>query len=186
MKFIKLDKIDAGKFIHRYNLEYEANDGTKKTYEMISRNPDMKDFIDLQNNKPDAVVLIMHNKDNSKLLVNREFRMATGKFVYNFPAGLIDPGETYDISARRELKEETGLELVTITDTLPLCYSSIGFSNETNITVIGIADGTITGSDSVLEEIEAKWYSKNELKELLKSEPFAPKCQAYCYLWANS
>ena len=32
--------------------------------------------------------------------------MAVGGWVYNFPAGLIDPGETPEVSAARELKEE--------------------------------------------------------------------------------
>lgn len=35
--------------------------------------------------------------------------MATGEWVYNFPAGLIDAGEEPQQSAKRELWEETVL-----------------------------------------------------------------------------
>jgi 8-oxo-dGTP pyrophosphatase MutT (NUDIX family) len=65
-----------------------------------------------------------------------------GNWVYNFPAGLIDPGETPEESAERELKEETGLDLVEITETMPLSYSAVGFSNESNLCLLGVAAGT--------------------------------------------
>ena len=44
--------------------------------------------------------------------------MACGDFVINFPAGLIDEGEEFQESAKRELKEETGLDLIEITDVM--------------------------------------------------------------------
>ena len=31
----------------------------------------------------------MHDESGEKILINREFRMATGRWVYNFPAGSI-------------------------------------------------------------------------------------------------
>ena len=40
------------------------------------------------------------------VLLQKEFRMATNNWVYNFPAGLIDEGETPEEAAIRELKEE--------------------------------------------------------------------------------
>ena len=44
--------------------------------------------------------------------------MSVGDYVYNFPAGLIDEGETPEVAAKRELKEETGLDLIVIEDKL--------------------------------------------------------------------
>jgi ADP-ribose pyrophosphatase len=104
--------------------------------------------------------------------------------VFNFPAGLIDPGETPEETARRELKEETGLDLVKISDILPLSYSAVGFSNETNLCVIGTADGTFQKSSSAAEEIEAAWYTKEEVRKLLRTELFAARTQSYSYLWS--
>ena len=69
----------------------------------------------------------MTDTKGEKLLLNKEYRMAVGDYVYNFPAGLIDAGETAEVAAARELKEETGLQLVSIKDTLFDSYSAIGF-----------------------------------------------------------
>ena len=92
MKFEYLEKKEQGKFITRYDLHYRTEDDKEKTYEIISRNPDLKGFDDIHNKKPDAVVLIMHDMSGEKILISKEFRMAPGAWVYNFPAGLIDPG----------------------------------------------------------------------------------------------
>ena len=61
----------------------------------------------------------------------------------------------------------------------------MGFSNETNITVIGKARGEFCESTSTYEEIEARWYTKEEIKELLKTEKFAARTQAYCYMFCR-
>ena len=152
---------------------------------MISRNPDISTLSELQAKPPDSDVLIMHDEKNEKILLNKEFRLALGDWVYNFPAGLIDEGEEPIESARRELKEETGLDLLTVNDILPLSYSAIGFAIETNLCIVGVADGTFSKSSSTVEEIKAGWYTKDEVKKLLKTELFAARTQSYCYLWSK-
>lgn len=185
MKLNTITKIHSGNFITRYDLTYTTSDQKTKIYEMISRNPAIRTPEDLHNSHIDAVVLIMHDNTGEKILLNREFRLAAGECVYNFPAGLIDPGETPESSARRELKEETGLDLLKITDFIPDSYSAVGFSNEKNVCIVGTAGGEFAPSSSTLEEIEANWYSKAEIRQLLKTEPFAARTQAYCYLWSK-
>ena len=110
MKFEKLEKKEEGKFITRYDLTYRLENGEEKVYEIISREKDLTGLQDLQKDQPDSVVLIMEDESGERLLLAREFRMAIGAWVYNFPAGLIDPGETVEEAAARELREETGLE----------------------------------------------------------------------------
>jgi len=185
MKFISVKKIHSGNFITRYDLEYETVDNKTKIYEMISRKKNLQKLDDIKNAAVDAVVLIIHNKEKDKLLLNKEFRLAVGEWVYNFPAGLIDEGEMPEESAKRELREETGLNLVSIDDIIGESYSAVGFSNEKNVCIVGTAEGEIRESDSTFEEIEAGWYTKEEVKELLKKEKFAARTQAYCYLWSR-
>lgn len=184
MKLKQISKVLESKFITRYNLVYETVDEQEKVYEMISRNKNIQTLEQLQNHKPDAVVLILHNEEKDKILLNKEYRMAVGNWVYNFPAGLIDPGEEPEQSAKRELKEETGLDLVEIKDILFNSYSAVGFSNEVNVCIVGTAKGNFEQSSSVFEEIEAGWYTKEQIRELLKDKEFAARTQAYCYAWA--
>lgn len=83
----------------------------------------------------------MTDTKGEKLLLNKEYRMAVGDYVYNFPAGLIDAGETAEVAAARELKEETGLELVSIKDTLFDSYSAIGFLMRlTGLLLVGLME----------------------------------------------
>jgi ADP-ribose pyrophosphatase len=183
--FKGINKRESGKFITRYDVEYETVDGIVKNYEMISRNSDIRDFEDLHGKEADAVVIIATDEADERILIDKEFRLAPGQWVYNFPAGLIDPGETPAIAAKRELMEETGLELYQVTDTIGTSYSAVGFSNETNMCVVGKARGEFKPSTSTLEEIEPGWYTKEQVRQLLKTEKFAARTQAFCYVWSR-
>ena len=186
MKYLGIRRIHSGRFIARYDVDYITAEGKPKTYEIISRNPDLHTLEDLQNRKPDSVVMILTDPDGERILIRREYRMAMAQWIYNFPAGLIDPGETPEESARRELWEETGLRLTRIDDVLDNSYSAVGFSNERNICVFGAAKGEFRKSTSDAEEIIPGWYTKEEIRKLLRTEPFAARTQAYCYAWAMS
>ena len=185
MVFKGIRKIHEGRFITRYDVDYLTAGGHEKTYEIVSRRRDLQTLEALQNKTPDSVILILTDESGGRILLNREYRMAMAQWIYNFPAGLIDPGETPEESARRELREETGLSLIRIDDTLDNSYSAIGFSNERNITIFGAAAGDFRESTSDAEEIVPGWYTREEIRALLRKEPFAARTQAYCYAWAN-
>ena len=186
MKFKSIEKIHSGKFITRYDIHYETESGKAITYEMISREPDVQSIEEMRSHRTNAVVLVMHDESKEHILLCKEFRMAVGEKVVNFPAGLIDEGETVEQAAVRELREETGLTLINIEDVWKESYSAIGFANELNVVVVGTANGTIQPSDSEREEIDAAWYSKDEVADLLKKERFAARTQAYCILWSRT
>ncbi len=46
--------------------------------------------------------------DNPQVLLIRQYRYATGGYLFEIPAGRLDPNEKPDDCARRELREETG------------------------------------------------------------------------------
>ena len=186
MEFIGIEKVFESRFITRYDLEYRTADGNIKRYEAVSRTPDLRCFEDLRDAPAQAVVLIMHDKSGEKILINKEFRMAIGDHAYNFPAGLIDPGEDYITAAARELSEETGLRLTKVKSVWPISYSAVGIMNERSIVVTGIAEGDFSPSTSAEEEIEAMWITRDEMKKMImENEHFAARTQAYCMCWAN-
>src|SRR5215470_11620788 len=61
----------------------------------------------------DAVLIVPLVLDGPepRLVLLREYRISLGQHIYAFPAGLAEPGESPEAVARRELQEETGLEV---------------------------------------------------------------------------
>ncbi|MBR2784008.1 MAG: NUDIX hydrolase [Firmicutes bacterium] len=185
MEFVKLDKVHQGRFISRYDITYRTPSGREKVYEMISRDPDLRQQADIWRRPVHAVALIITDESGERLLLNREYRLGVAEAVYNFPAGLIEPGESIEQAARRELFEETGLELAEVRDILPASYAAPGFGNEKNAHLVGVARGELRPSDREEEEIVAAWFSKAELRELLRTERFAARTQVFCYQWSR-
>jgi len=74
-----------------------------------------------------AAVVALDDADRVCLL--RQYRHAAGGWLWELPAGKIDPGETPKTTARRELAEEAGLEAA---DWLKLgqCLTTPGFCDE--------------------------------------------------------
>lgn len=185
MQLKSIDKIISLKFLNVYIAKYTNKDGESKEYELISRDTDLEE-IGLNIKSTDAVGMIVFNKDMSKILLEKEFRLACNNWVYNFPGGLINKNEKTEDAVARELKEETGLDLIEIVDKLSPAVTAVGISNETVETYIIKADGEICESDNVNEEITSKWYTKEQVKEMLDNkELFALATQRFCYLWAN-
>ena len=60
---------------------------------------------------PGAVMIIPLLADSAggvRLVLERQFRYPLGRVMIEFPAGKLDPGESIQMCAQRELQEETG------------------------------------------------------------------------------
>ena len=75
-----------------------------------------------------AVAMVVLDDQDQVLLV-RQHRPAVGEDLLELPAGTIEPGESPDACARRELAEELGMAASRWTP-LAQCYSSPGFCTE--------------------------------------------------------
>jgi len=64
-----------------------------------------------------------------RVLLIRQFRHAADGYIWEIPAGRLDPGETPEACAHRELEEETGLRAATL-ERLTTIHTTPGFTDE--------------------------------------------------------
>ncbi|MCX9155195.1 NUDIX hydrolase [Niveibacterium sp. 24ML] len=74
-----------------------------------------------------AVILAI--ADSGNLLMERQFRYPLGRVVWELPAGKLDPGESIEACARRELREETGYDAAEWAH-LGTMHPAVGYSDE--------------------------------------------------------
>jgi ADP-ribose pyrophosphatase len=76
----------------------------------------------------DAVIILPGCGDSSWLLI-RQYRFAIDSYILEAPAGTMEPGESPEETARRELIEETGFEPGTLIGR-GFIYTTPGFTDE--------------------------------------------------------
>lgn len=77
---------------------------------------------------PGAVAIVPF-LDRDQILMIRQYRFVTGGEIMEIPAGKLDPGETPESCAARELVEETGYRAGRI-ERLGAIWASPGFTDE--------------------------------------------------------
>ena len=106
----KIEKKAGNRFLSYYELEAIHRDGSTSPYYMASRNPDTAALTAVTHqNRPNGVSI--YSLLGEKVVLVRQYRYPVGGYVYEFPAGLVEPGENVQQAAIREMYEETGLKL---------------------------------------------------------------------------
>lgn len=187
MELARIAEKARGRFLIWYDLFYTLRGGREKRYEMVSRRP-VAAPEDLSDAAPDGVVMIVFSRDRSRILLNREFRPAVNKVVYNFPAGLLRTGEAPEDAAARELREETGLALDAGATLYGRSYGSVGLSCESSLVLTGTADDTapLGGEDNPAEEIAPVWLRRGEARAILNGGDITARVQMVLAAWAEN
>lgn len=192
MKAIDIRLVHRGDYLCTYEIDYISELGNKRTYEMVSKCgskvlklPELT--LETLGSHLTAIVLCVFNETVDKMLLTNEFRMGVNRNVVGNVAGLIDKNEIALDACRRELKEETNLDLLTVLDVLQPTFTSAPVTDDITQLVICTASGVLDKSNSDFEEVNAKWYSKEEVEVLLRDNNviFAGRCQALCYAWVK-
>jgi len=122
-------KLTDEKWLNLFDVKYVAKTGEEKSWQMATRKKEPKCMTG-RYDQPDAVVIVPFHKAKDKLVITREYRVPLNDYEYGFPAGLIDEGESVEQATRRELREETGLNLSRLIKMSPPIYSSAGMTDE--------------------------------------------------------
>lgn len=180
MKLINFQKVRDGKYLKNYEITYQNKSGREKKYEIVSRR-ELHDISDI-GNKPSGVSIIATKED--KLLLLHEFRMGVNCFVYNLCAGMLESGESIEACINRELFEETGLKVKQIIKILPPSYSAVAISDVSTYIAFVEVYGDFQDNSSENEEIQAAFYTRDEVSKLLEKEPFSSRAQMAAYYFA--
>ncbi|MBR2949720.1 MAG: NUDIX hydrolase [Lachnospiraceae bacterium] len=173
MEFLGMEKVRDGKYLKNYELSYKNKAGKLKKFEIVSRK-DLKDASEL-GQKPSGVSIVAFKDD--KMMLLREFRLSINREIFNLCAGMLEEGESIRDCISRELYEETGLKVKKIIDILPPSYSAVGFSDTTTYIAFVEAEGEFEDHTSDNEQIQAQFYSREEMLSLLKTEHFSSRSQ---------
>ncbi len=166
VKKLKEIRPAGGGFLKKYELHYDA-DGQPVCWEVISLN-DLKTERDLASRKT-AVEIIPRFEDGDYLLC-REFRFAVNDYVWEFPTGIIDGDESPRQAAERELREETGLELVSVDRALPPACYCVGLTDEIIVPLFVTVRGEMKPCDDAYEDIMPCKMSVEQIRQLLNQE----------------
>ena len=146
MKLIDFKKVKDGKFIKNYELKYLNNEGKEKIFEIISHN-DYESASEI-GQKSSGVSIVALDESLEKMLILKEFRMGVNKQIYNLCAGRMEKGETPEDCIKRELLEESGLELKRVVRILPPSFAAVALSDIKNQIAIVVVKGTPTGKNA--------------------------------------
>ena len=169
------------RFLNLYELDAVFRDGSRAPYYVASRRKDV-DCIKAvtHDNHADGVILYgVYGEEKDKVVLIRQFRYPINGYVYEFPAGLVEPGEDMLDAGVREMQEETGLQFRPVDAgaySRPF-FTTIGMTDESCGTVYGYCSGTpsVAGQEGT-EDIQVVLADREECKRILREENVAIMC----------
>lgn len=175
-------------FLNLYDLEFQNKTRKINHWMVASRKSayDMKQiYLKNAKQKIDAVIIVAIHEETGKLVLINQFRVPVNGYIYELPAGLIDNNEDVESAVRRELKEETGLDLIRIDEKLTKkqVYMSPGMTDESVALVYCLCTGNLSSEymeDD--EEIEPMLISKDDAQRIVENESHRIDIKAYMIL----
>lgn len=139
-----------------------------------------------------AVAILGYDPARDEVLLVNEMRpglLAAGDYPFNdsLPAGMIDKGEDEITAAKREMLEETGLELQNARMIHPGAYVSSGGTSERLALVFGTVDmtraGGVHGHASEGEDIKTVILSSDEFIARAENGALKDMKSLVCAFW---
>ena len=174
----KIEKKTDTRFLNFYEFEAVHRDGKAAPYYVASRAREIGQLKAVTHeNRPDGVILYgVYGEHKDRVVLIRQYRYPVGGYVYEFPAGLVEPGEDLLQSGMREMFEETGLTFQPVGSTRPF-FMTVGMTDESCGTVFGYCSGEPTSChQEASEEIQVLLADRAECRRILREENVALPC----------
>lgn len=169
-------------FVNLFALKTTNKVGREGAYFVASRAKSIGEMkLKTRKNHADGVIIYsLYGDKKDRIVLIRQYRYAIDDYIYEFPAGLVEPGEDFHEAAVREMEEETGLLLqpLKVESAYEKPYfTTIGMTDESCATVYGYASGTISNKGQEdNEEIEIVVADRKEARRILREENVAIMC----------
>lgn len=184
MSEYKINKLTDCTWLNLFEVHFTRKNQPDRSWLMCSRKK--RPVADASKADIVAIVATTDTPEGRRLIVTKEFRAPIWDYEYGFPTGLIDDGEDAAMAAARELKEETGLDLVKINHVSFPVFSSAGLTDESCHMVLVEAKGEASDRWSQdNEDIEVLLLDVDGIRELLASKKkIAAKAWGLLYHYA--
>ena len=181
-KIIDIKPQTDNPYLNMYSIHARSVHDTDVNYFIASRAKEISRLkLTTRQNTPDGVAIYsLYGEDRSKVVLIRQYRYSIGDYIYEFPAGLVEPGESIHEAAVREMREETGLTFTPVrTDSIyqKPYFTTVGLTDESCATVYGTSLGTPSSfGEEASEEIQVVIADKAEIRRILQEENVALIC----------
>ena len=174
-------RLTDNRFLNLYELDASCRSGKHLNYYVASRAKDTEHLKVMDGNRmADGVILYgVYGEQKDKLVLIRQYRYPLGDYVYEFPAGLVEPGENPREAGVREFYEETGLTLHPVEG--GACerpfFTTVGMTDESCALCFGYCDGEPTNiHQEEAEDIQVILADRDECRRILREENVAVMC----------
>ena len=173
-----IKKLSDNRYLNLYELDATFRDGNRAPYYVASRRKNVDTIkAATHDNRADGVILYgVYGENKDKVVLIRQYRYPVDGYVYEFPAGLVEPDEDMLEAGIREMFEETGLAFAPVQTARPF-YTSVGMTDESCGTIFGYCSGEpSTAHQEGSEDIQVVLADREECKRILKEENVAIMC----------
>ena len=173
-----IKKLSDNRYLNLYELDATFRDGNRAPYYVASRRKNVDTIkAATHDNRADGVILYgVYGENKDKVVLIRQYRYPVDGYVYEFPAGLVEPDEDMLEAGIREMFEEPGLAFTPVQPARPF-YTSVGMTDESSGTIFGYCSGEpSTAHQEGSEDIQVVLADREECKRILKEENVAIMC----------
>ena len=173
--------LTENRFLNLYELDARTRSGSAIRYYVASRAKGTDRLKAVSGHRDaDGVILYgVYGEEKDRLVLVRQYRYPLGDYIYEFPAGLVEPGENMMEAGIREMFEETGLTFTPVEGgecSRPF-FTTVGMTDESCGLCFGYCSGIPTAvNQEDTEDIQVVLADRAECRRILKEENVAVMC----------
>ena len=176
----EIEKLTDNPFLNLYHIDALGRDGTPFHYYFASRNDEDNIKHKTHSMSPEGMAVYAVTEDGQHLVLVRQYRYPMDDYLYELPAGLIEPGETASEAACREMIEETGWKLEVYEGGEPAFrrgfFLAQGLTDESGSMIFGTVTEQVGQQMENTEDIQVILADREECRRILAEEKVSITC----------